>query len=202
MHDCRFAVMPVGAPLRVIRQHPTVPLISDALGGAVPAPIVTADGRFAAWVRETGGTEGLPRNDLAFLIMQILGRTPMTTPVLGPAVVTFVAWQTRSEHGQPLPMPLGTPEGFQPDVMDALATMAADVRLALSGADAGFSTDTMDARWATAVRTSALRSHLVPVPDDYPYNTMRPVAQLDHPWAGLARHFGSDRTYVDLPAPH
>jgi hypothetical protein len=193
---CAFVLFPVGDPMRVIHQHPTVDSISDALGGAVPVPLVRSTGHLVAWVRETCSTEGQPRNDLATLAAHILGQGGKL-PILGPCVITGLRWNM--EPG--LPTATGQPEGFAPHVIEGLQQMMTDLDRALSGYDGDFTDTRLDAEWAASVRSTAELFRHVPIPDEYPYiGVSRPPASPDDEvWSGVARSFHDGRTFVPLP---
>lgn len=193
---CQFVLFPVGGAMRVVDGHPTATIISDAIGGALPVPILPDGGSAALWLRETCATEGQPRNVLASLAFQILNRGSDPPPVLGPAAITMFGWSA----GPGLVSPVGVPMGFSPMMIEGLEAMVGDLSLALAGVNEGFRSG-ITAEWADAVRKAADRILALPLPDDYPYCGLRRAPGLEMPWSGLARSFGDGRTYMEMPLP-
>jgi hypothetical protein len=190
MSDCRYPFFPIGQPMRTIDAHPNPKNIGDLLGGAIPVPLITSAGT-VGWVRETCSTEGQPRNLLASMALHILSRGA-DIPILGPCAITRVTWEVGGATA------VGQPEGFGPEFHDGMTSMCGDIYLALAGENTGFSAIQLDQEWADAVRKSADRLRLLPIPDDYPYMGLR-RKEPDPIWDGLARYYGGAKTFVPLP---
>jgi hypothetical protein len=185
-------MIPVDGPIRVVDSHPTPQAVSDALGGAMAAPLIFGPrGNRAMWVRETCVAEGLDRNVLASVLAVVFAGTGQIIPVVGPAVFTRLVW-VDDPHG----MQMGMPEGFPAEVAAPMFTVTEDIRHALAGHDDGFSSPPLSQEWPPMVRATAERCRIEPIPDDYPM--MGEVrTETDPVWRALGRQRGA--TYAQVP---
>lgn len=164
VRDCRFLVIPASGWPRIVPQHPRLNLISDALEGAIPVPIILPGGRTSMWVRETALAEGLDMNVAAGIIAQILSQGRQT-PLFGPVVLTAVAWTQWPGEATVS----GHPEGFSMRNAQKLLNAICDVQDALAGADAGFSFDLTDTSWGARVREQGAALRACPPPPGWPH---------------------------------
>jgi hypothetical protein len=178
-------MIPVDGPIRIINSHPTPEAVSDALGGAMAAPLIFGvRNNRAMWVRETCVSEGLDRNTLASVLAVVFAGTGQIIPVVGPAVFTRLVW-VDDPHG----MQTGMPEGFPAEVSAPMFTVTEDIRHALAGFDDGFSSPPLSGEWSAMVRATAERCRMEPLPDGYPEMGTAGL-ETDPVWQGLARARG------------
>jgi hypothetical protein len=148
--------------------HPSDEAISDALGGAIPAPPGVTRSGVAFWQRETCVTEGLDRNRTAAVLARASGA--FILPFMGPVAMTTAV---------PGPNGLVSPECFPEHVVTAMLQVCHDVDAALAGADDGFTTPGLSAWWAGRVRETGHLADVMDLPDNWPYPPVTdPVAEL------------------------
>lgn len=182
-----FLLLPTGAPARIVAGHPRHGAISDALGGAIPAPLDLPSAQCAVWVRESGASEGLDRNIVASVLCATLGAGPMA--VLGPAVLTTILWQ---------PDGSGVAECIPENAIQDLRGVMDDIQRALAGHDHGFTHPRLEQDgWPARARRVAEMARVAPIPDGYPGGDN----DDGDPVSGLLRKAGLGHRFVPVQ-PH
>lgn len=189
-----FMLVPVDGPARVVNAHPRAAIVSDALGGAIPAPIPLPNSGCIMWVRETcHDPERMDRNVLA-TILGVIITGGWAVPLLGPVAVTLCTVA---------PAPGGRvgsvrAAGMPPETLTPLSIMASDCRRALDGFDDGFVGEGLDGLWAARTRDVGDRILGLEVPPGYPYGV---GVGSDDPVAVLMRKLGLGHRFAPVAVP-
>jgi hypothetical protein len=180
-------MIPVGAPAEIAAGHPTPPVLSDVLGGALPAGLFLPNGQYAMWVRESAATEGLDRNVLAGVACVVFGGRYV--PVLGPAALTTTDW---------LPSGVGVAECFTEVAAPVMRDLLHDLQSALDGVDHGFSQPALERDgWPDKIRAVGSTVSVLPISDEWPYPAGGPPRR--DPVSAALRRAGFGQEFVPFP---